>query len=108
MSVTFDFYRDSYCGTLDEPSFRSAVNHAAALVDWLIYPNEPVASNTVHYQRAICAAVDSYAANGLQSVKYMRIGSFSIEAGTSPHSEAREAAMAELATACPSLLYKGL
>jgi hypothetical protein len=52
--------------------------------------------------------IDVYAQNGNGTVGSFRIGSFSVNSGQSVSELAADVAVAELASACPSLLYMGV
>jgi hypothetical protein len=80
--VDYQFYTDTYMGTeADEASFLAlcarALDVVGAMTRWAVteenFDNLPAPTQTL-YQKAVCAQVDFFAVNGLDSV--------SISAGT--------------------------
>ena len=77
-TVTYDWYRDSYGGSLGEAAFGESLPLAEAHVKWLCAVKG--AKTTCNaYRRAVCAALDAFAEYGAGEVGGYSIGEFSVK-----------------------------
>lgn len=98
-TVTYDWYRDSYGGSLSEAAFGESLPLADAHVRWLCVVKG--ASTTCNvFKRAVCAAAEAFAEYGAGEVGGFSIGEFSVKnyenKGTTGEELATQAALGEL------------
>ena len=98
-TVTYEWYADSYGGSLSEAAFGESLPMAEAHVKWLCAVNGAKTTCNV-YKRAVCAALDAFAEYGAGEVGGYTIGEFSVKNYASQQTTgeelATEAALREL------------
>lgn len=105
ITPTYQYYVDTFHGTLDEDTFFENVVSAAALVNDLIGLNVVTERTEAAYKNAVCSAVERMTECG--GGESMSIGSFSIGGtGNSGEQSARAAAVLHLSGT--GLLWAGV
>lgn len=85
--VTYEFYTQTYLGTLGEDAFDACLPHALSALRTLLGLNEPEGdAQVLACRRAACAAVEADHAHGCsggvgEGVGSLSIGSFSVGSG---------------------------
>ena len=77
-TVTYEFYRDSYGGSLSEAAFGGSLPMADAHVRWLCEAKGAKTTCNL-FKRAVCAALDAFAEYGAGEVGGYSIGEFSVK-----------------------------
>lgn len=98
-TVTYQFYTDTYGGSLGEAAFAASLPMADSHVRWLCAVKG--ASTTCNvFKRAVCAALEAFAEYGAGEVGGYSIGEFSVKnyenKGTTGEELATQAALREL------------
>lgn len=108
--ATYQFYKDVYGGGLSEAAFGLALPAAMRHVRWLVGGVEPSEEELQAYQRAVCAAVDSFAEFGEGQVGGFALGDFKVthyeDEGTTGEEIATQEALKELVGT--SLAFSGV
>lgn len=92
-TVTCEWYRDSYGGSLSEAAFGEPLPLADAHVRWLCAVKGAKTTRNV-FKRAVCAAVDALAEYGAGEVGGYTIGEFSVKNHASQQTTGKKLATA--------------
>ncbi len=92
-AVTYEFYRDSFGGSLSEAAFGESLPLAEAHVRWLC-ALKGADSTCEAFKRAVCAAADAFAEYGAGEVGGYAIGEFSVKNYASQQTTGEELATA--------------
>lgn len=77
--TTYDFYRDTYGGSLSDEVFSSNVGLAEAVISALLYPTVAGDLSDVEiYNRAVCAQIDHIAGRAGEEIIGRRVKSEAI------------------------------
>lgn len=99
MTVTYEYYSQTYGGGLSEVAFGISVRMAESHVAWLCAV-KGVKTNCNAYKRAVCAACEAFAECGAGEVGGYTIGAFTVRnyenKGTTGEELATQAALREL------------
>lgn len=109
--ISYETYTEDYGGDLTEAAFSSALPAATRHVAWLCDGKEPADdAEATAYMRAVCAAVEAFAAFGEGQVGGFTLGSFKMtnyeDEATTGEELASEAACKELLGT--SLIFSGV
>ena len=64
VTVSYEFYTESYGGSLPEAAFRESLPAALRHVKWLVSGRSPSCKDRCAYKRAVCAAAEAFAEYG--------------------------------------------
>ena len=100
VSVTYEFYANTYGGGLAEAAFAASLPAATAHVRWLCGGRSPGRCEVTAWKRAVCAAVDAFAEFGQGQGGGFALGDFKVthyeDEGTTGEEIATQAALKEL------------
>ncbi len=91
--VTYEFYRDSFGGSLSEAAFGESLPVVEAHVRWLCALKGADGACEA-FKRAVCAAADAFAEYGAGEVGGYAIGEFSVKNYASQQTTGEELATA--------------